>query len=403
MDVTDHHFRTLCRMISKRSVLYTEMVVDSTLKHNSESAGRWLAYAPEQQPLVLQLGGSEPEQMQLAAHIAAAYKYTAVNLNCGCPSDRVAGRGCFGASLMKDAARVAALCQAMATSLPSDTPVTVKCRLGVDDLDSYQFVHDFVDTVSSRAPVRHFIVHARKAWLKGLSPAENRTVPPLWYDRVFALRNDFPHLRFSINGGVRTLEQVLHFLDEESLYGVMLGRAVMEHPWETLGGVDALIYGDHGTAQQTRRDVLQAYGEYVDEIIRSAAVAGHSEQSAEQKRFCGRFPNPSLHLLLKPVMNLFWSIPRSKDWRKMVQQTTEEQSRAMRNGQIPSDFSWATFLIQAAEDTLDSWYLDATWMEEQARKRAASFTASNESCSQETEPLLAMHHALETFASSVLP
>lgn len=377
MDVTDLHFRTLCRMISKRAVLYTEMVVDSTLKHNAENADRWLAYGPEQQPLVLQLGGSEPETMRAAALVAAPYNYSAVNLNCGCPSDRVAGRGCFGAALMKDPSRVAALCRAIAESMPSHTPVTVKCRLGVDDLDSYVFVRDFVRTVSNNAPVHHFIVHARKAWLKGLSPAENRTVPPLWYERVSALRDDFPHLNFSINGGIRTLDQVRHFLDLESLYGVMLGRAVVEHPWETLAGVDALIYHDNCTAKQTRRDILQTYGEYVDAMLSSASTSS-TGKSVSQATFRRWIPNPSLHLLLKPVMNLFWGVPRSKNWRKMIQSATEEQTRRQRNGIAPAEFSWAAFLIEAAEQTLDPWYLDATWMEEQAQKREMCSNAVSE-------------------------
>jgi tRNA-dihydrouridine synthase A len=375
MDVTDNHFRTLCRLLSKHALLYTEMVVDSTLVYNASKADHWLAFHPAQQPIVLQLGGSDPQKMRAAAEIAAPYGYSAININCGCPSDRVAGRGCFGAALMKDAPGVAALCRAIAEVVPASTPITVKCRLGVDDLDTYSFARDFVQVVSENAPVRHFIIHARKAYLKGLSPAENRTVPPLRYDRVLALARDFPHLHFSINGGIRTMAQVRHFLDTEHLYGVMVGRAVMNHPWEALAGVDAVIFGDDSCAQRTRRDVLQAYGAYVDKQLHAASIYG---QETDERESCSRGSQwtPSLHVLLKPILNLFWGVPRSKEWRKRVQQATDEQTRIRRNSSVKSNFSWETFLPQVAESTLDPWYVNTTWMAMQSE----SETAAPEDC-----------------------
>ena len=238
MDWTDVHYRSLARLISKKTWLYTEMVVDTTLIHNPD-VGRFLEFPEAQRPIVCQLGGSDPSKLAAAAAVAARYGYDEINLNCGCPSDRVAGAGCFGASLMREPRRVAEACKAMrgavraveergeagqamrevggwgggkgGTELSSDSyrppreiDVTVKCRLGVDDLDSYEALCDFIRIVSTEGKVSHFVVHARKCHLQGLSPAQNRSVPPLRHGWVWGLKRDFPHLRFTLNGGLES-------------------------------------------------------------------------------------------------------------------------------------------------------------------------------------------------------
>ncbi|GFR50100.1 hypothetical protein Agub_g12245, partial [Astrephomene gubernaculifera] len=247
MDWTDVHFRQLARLLSRHTWLWTEMVVDKTIIH-TQNLDKYLWFPPEQRPLVLQLGGSDPATLAAAAARAAEYGYDEINLNCGCPSDRVAGAGCFGAALMLQPALVAECMSAIAAAVegvvgpaaaapaptatatpvggsgeaeegPGEGPekgstgagsppalplpsLTVKCRLGVDEADSYEQLREFVRVVSERSPVRHFVVHARKAFLNGLSPHQNRTVPPLRHHWAWALAAEFPHLQFSLNGGV---------------------------------------------------------------------------------------------------------------------------------------------------------------------------------------------------------
>ncbi|KAL6764649.1 dihydrouridine synthase-domain-containing protein [Haematococcus lacustris] len=198
MDWTDVHYRQLARLLSRHTWLWTEMVVDKTLMYTKQ-LDRFLWFPPEQRPLVCQLGGSDPATLAAATALAVQYGYDEINLNCGCPSDRVAGAGCFGAALMLQPHLVADCMAAMAAAAQG-TPVSVKCRLGVDQVDSYAAVHEFVRVVSSTAPVTHFIIHARKCFLKGLNPHQNRTVPPLRYSWVYGLKRDFPHLRFRRQG-----------------------------------------------------------------------------------------------------------------------------------------------------------------------------------------------------------
>ncbi|KAK9818858.1 hypothetical protein WJX74_002305 [Apatococcus lobatus] len=199
MDWTDVHYRQLARLMSRHTWLYTEMVVDSTLIHNPNT-DKFLWFPPEQHPIVCQLGGSNPTQLAKAALMVARYGYDEINLNCGCPSDRVAGAGCFGAALMLQPETVAACAAAVNAATP--TPLTIKCRLGVDSVDSYESLCRFVSIVSEKSGVTHFLIHARKCLLKGLNPHQNRTIPPLRYEWVWALKRDFPHLSFSLNGGV---------------------------------------------------------------------------------------------------------------------------------------------------------------------------------------------------------
>ena len=223
LDWTDRHCRYFHRLLSKNALLYTEMVSTGALLHGDVQ--RHLAYNHEEHPLALQLGGSEPADLARCARLAAQWGYDEVNLNCGCPSERVQ-RGSFGACLMAEPGLVADGVKAMLDAGP--VPVTVKHRIGIDKLESYAFVRDFVGTVS-QAGCAVFIVHARNAWLKGLSPKENRELPPLRYDMVHQLKRDFPHLLIIINGGIGSTAQVLEQLQQVD--GVMVGREAYHNPW----------------------------------------------------------------------------------------------------------------------------------------------------------------------------
>jgi tRNA-dihydrouridine synthase A len=223
MDWTDRHCRYFHRLLTKHALLYTEMVTTGALIHGDRP--RHLDFNAEEHPVALQLGGSEPADLAACAKLAEQWGYDEVNLNCGCPSERVQ-RGAFGACLMNEPALVADGVKAMrdATTLP----VTVKHRIGIDQGEDYAFVRDFVGTVAE-AGCELFIVHARNAWLKGLSPKENREIPPLRYEVVHELRREFPHLKFVINGGFKTNEQIAEQLDH--LDGVMVGREAYHAPW----------------------------------------------------------------------------------------------------------------------------------------------------------------------------
>ena len=230
LDWSDKHGRYLHRLITQKTRLYTEMVTTGGLLHGGER--RHLRYDEVEHPLALQLGGSEPADLARCAQIGARWGYDEINLNCGCPSERVQ-RGAFGACLMAEPQLVADGVKAMVDAV--DVPVTVKHRIGIDKEESYAFVRDFVGTVAD-AGCRVFIVHARNAWLKGLSPKENREIPPLRYERVYQLKRDFPHLTIVLNGGVTTDEQIAEHL--RHVDGVMLGREAYHHPW-MMSGWDA--------------------------------------------------------------------------------------------------------------------------------------------------------------------
>ena len=205
MDWTDRHFRYLARLLTARTVLYTEMVVDATLLHSARASG-YLRHSAVERPLVAQLGGSDPVSLAAAAAaVLAAGGFDGINLNCGCPSPRVAGRGCFGAALMLEPARVAAAVDSMAAAAGPALPISVKCRLGVDGMDSYAAFAAFLATVSASGACTRFIVHARRCLTRGLSPKDNRTVPPLRYHWVQRAALEFPHLSIGINGGVEGL------------------------------------------------------------------------------------------------------------------------------------------------------------------------------------------------------
>ena len=261
MDWTDRHCRYFHRLLSQHTLLYTEMVTTGALIHGD--VPRHLRFNAEEHPLALQLGGSEPADLAHCAKLGQDWGYDEININCGCPSERVQ-RGAFGACLMNEASLVADCVKAMVDVV--DIPVTVKHRIGIDKEESYDFVRDFVGTVAD-AGCTVFIAHARNAWLKGLSPKENREIPPLRYDLVYQLKRDFPHLTIAINGGITTSAQVTEHLQQVD--GVMLGREAYHNPW-WLAEWDAAFYG--ATATELSRELVEA--QMVDYMEREAAENG---------------------------------------------------------------------------------------------------------------------------------
>ncbi len=269
MDWTDRHCRWFHRRITRRARLFTEMVTTGALLHGN--VPRHLDFDASEHPVALQLGGSEPADLAHCARLAEQWGYDEVNLNCGCPSERVQ-RGAFGACLMAEPQLVADCVAAMrdATSLP----VTVKHRIGIDRSESYDFVRDFVGTVAERGGCQVFTVHARNAWLKGLSPKENREVPPLRYEMAYRLKRDFPGLVIVINGGVTSDEQIEEHL--RHVDGVMVGRQAYHEPW-CMAGWDARFFGDSGPAPE--RDAVEAEVVAYLERLRAAGTPwGHGSR-----------------------------------------------------------------------------------------------------------------------------
>ncbi len=266
MDWTDRHCRVLHRLITRRTRLYTEMVTTGALLHGD--VARHLDFSAEERPLALQLGGSEPADLAHCARLAARWGYDEVNLNCGCPSERVQ-RGAFGACLMAEPQLVADCVAAMREAV-SDTamPVTVKHRIGIDREESYAFVRDFVGTVAQRGGCEVFIVHARNAWLKGLSPKQNREVPPLRHEFVYRLKADFPHLTLVLNGGVTDDVAIATHL--QHVDGVMVGRHAYHDPW-AMAAWDQRFLGA-GDAAASDTDEVEA--RYVDCVARLPSVGG---------------------------------------------------------------------------------------------------------------------------------
>jgi len=263
MDWTDKHCRYFHRLLSRHALLYTEMVTTGALLHGD--VPRHLRFNVEEHPLALQLGGSEPADLARAARLGEEWGYDEINLNCGCPSERVQ-RGAFGACLMAEPQLVADGVKAMCDVV--NLPVTVKHRIGIDKGESYDFVRDFVGTVS-QAGCSTFIVHARNAWLKGLSPKENREVPPLRYEMVHQLKHDFPQLNIMINGGINTPEQVHAQL--QHVDGVMIGREAYHNPW-WLASWDTDFFGDAVPAEVVTREHIEAL--MVDYMARESALYG---------------------------------------------------------------------------------------------------------------------------------
>jgi tRNA-dihydrouridine synthase A len=266
MDWTDRHCRYLHRLLTRHTLLYTEMVTTGALLHGD--VPRHLRFNAEEHPLALQLGGSEPADLARAAQLGEQWGYDEINLNCGCPSERVQ-RGAFGACLMNEAQLVADGVKAMRDVV--QIPVTVKHRIGIDKSESYEFVRDFIGTVAE-AGCEVFIVHARNAWLKGLSPKENREVPPLRYDVVARLKHDFPQLTIAINGGFKDSAAVAEQL--EQVDGVMVGREAYHNPW-WLASWDTEFYGD-APGLLTREAVEERMVEYMEREAREHGTHWYS-------------------------------------------------------------------------------------------------------------------------------
>lgn len=254
LEWTDRHFRYFIRRITRHTLLYTEMITTGAVLHGDRE--RLLGYDPQEHPLALQLGGSNPAELAACARIAEDLGYDEVNLNVGCPSDRVQN-GRFGACLMAEPQLVSECVAAMKASVK--LPVTVKTRIGIDARDSYEELCAFVETVAEGG-CETFIIHARKAWLQGLSPKENREIPPLRYDVALALKRDFAHLQVILNGGIQSLDESLEHLREFD--GVMIGRAAYHNPY-LLADADRLIFGD-AQPVPSRHEVLDAFLPYVE-------------------------------------------------------------------------------------------------------------------------------------------
>lgn len=295
MDWTDRHCRMFHRQITRHTWLYTEMVTTGALLHGD--VPRHLDFNEEEHPVALQLGGSEPADLAKSAKLGEQWGYDEINLNCGCPSERVQ-KGAFGACLMKEAPLVADCVKAMRDAVQID--VTVKHRIGVDDVTSYDFVRDFVGTVTD-AGCRTFIVHARNAILQGLSPKENREIPPLRYEFAYRLKQDFPQLEILINGGVKTLQEIDAHLAHVD--GVMLGREAYHNPY-LMASFDARYYGEQ-TEPLSRADVLRAMIPYIEEQL---AKFGRSEKGGGLK----------LNSITRHMLGLMAGLPNARGFRQTL-------------------------------------------------------------------------------------
>lgn len=293
LDWTDRHDRYFLRLISKHALLYTEMITTGALIHGDRQ--RYLQFNAEEHPVAIQLGGSEPADMALCAKMAEDEGYDEININVGCPSDRVQ-RGSFGACLMAEPNLVAECVSAMQNKV--DIPVTVKSRIGIDNNDSYEALHQFIDTLS-KAGCETFIIHARKAWLQGLSPKENRDVPPLRYDWVYQIKQDFPALEIIINGGIKTLEACDEHL--QNVDGVMVGREAYHNPY-MLATVDQRYYGSTAPVL-TRKQVLEVFYEYV-------------QRQRDQDVY--------LKHMSRHILGLFQGMPGAKAWRRRLSENAHK-------------------------------------------------------------------------------
>jgi tRNA-dihydrouridine synthase A len=287
MDWTDRHCRFFHRLLSRRTRLYTEMVTTGALLHGD--VPRHLDFDASEHPVALQLGGSEPADLARCAQLGVEWGYDEINLNCGCPSERVQ-RGAFGACLMAEPRLVADCVKAMVDAV--DVPVTVKHRIGIDKVEDYGFVRDFVGTVAE-AGCDVFIAHARNAWLKGLSPKENREVPPLRYETVHRLKREFPQLVIAVNGGLARDEVVQEQL--AAVDGAMIGREAYHHPW-WLARWDELFYRE--PPSQLRRDDIEA------QMVR------YMEREHAQR-------GTPWHSIARHMMGLYNGLPGARRWRQV--------------------------------------------------------------------------------------
>jgi len=293
LDWTDRHCRFFHRLLTQYSLLYTEMVTTGAILYGNRQ--QLLAYSPQEHPLALQLGGSDPQALAECAQIAQDYGYDEVNLNVGCPSDRVQS-GRFGACLMAEPELVAECVSHMQNRLK--IPVTVKTRIGIDDNDSYEALQYFTSTVAA-AGCKKFIIHARKAWLKGLSPKENREIPPLRYDIAAKLKADFPQLIFILNGGIKTHAQIEEHL--QVFDGVMLGREAYQNPY-ILAFIDQKYY-DNASLIKSRAQVLDLLLPYIESELRKGQSLTH---------------------MTRHILGLFQGQPGARLWRRYLSENAHQ-------------------------------------------------------------------------------
>lgn len=331
---TDRHYRYFMRQITRRTLLYTEMITSGAVLHGNRE--KLMRFSPEEKPLALQLGGDNPNELADCARIAEDLGYDEINLNVGCPSDRVQ-KGNFGACLMADPELVRNCLKAMKEAV--EIPVTVKHRIGlqtrkgIDGLDTYDSLARFVKVVAESGCDR-FIVHSRIAILEGLSPRDNRSVPPLRYQDVYQLKKDLPHLAFEINGGIRTLDDISHHL--RSVDGVMVGRAAYENPY-LFSEVDGRFYDDdHPT--KTRRQIVEAMVPYLENWIAQDVFPNH---------------------IIRHMLNLFSQRPGTKRWKRYLSQNGHKSEvgveilrRAM--NEIPEDVLDERLVVPHSEDCVDA-------------------------------------------------
>lgn len=293
LDWTDKHCRYFHRILTKQTLLYTEMVTTGAILYGK---GDYLTFNSEEHPVCLQLGGNDPKALAQCAKLAQEYGYDEINLNVGCPSDRVQN-GMFGACLMGNAELVANCIAAMQEQV--DIPVTVKTRIGIDDQDSYVFLCQFIEKVMAFSNT--FIVHARKAWLSGLSPKENREVPPLNYERVYQLKQDYPHLIIAINGGIKTIDEIKHHLNYVD--GVMVGREAYQNPI-LLTEIDSKVFGlDEPIINPV--SAIKALYPYIEEQLKHGSQLNH---------------------IMRHTLGIFNGRKGAKQWRRYISENAHKKN-----------------------------------------------------------------------------
>ncbi len=315
LDWTDKHCRYFHRQMSHHALLYTEMVTTGAIIHGK---GDYLAYNQEEHPIALQLGGSNPEDLARCAKMAQERGYDEINLNVGCPSDRVQN-GRFGACLMAEARLVADCISAMEAEVT--IPVTVKTRIGIDEQDSYEFLADFIQTVDSNSKNNEFIIHARKAWLQGLSPKQNREIPPLDHQRVYQLKKDFPHLSIAINGGIKTIEEMKEHL--RHIDGVMVGREAYQSPY-LLADIDNQLFAED-KVKLSRYAVVESMFPYIEKELSKGTYLNH---------------------ISRHMLGLFQNMPGAKQWRRYISENAHKSGAGIEVLQsalakVPEEFSKA--------------------------------------------------------------
>lgn len=326
MDWTDRHFRFFFRQLSRNTLLYTEMVTTGAILFGDRD--RFLAYNPIEHPLALQIGGDDPEAVAKTVEIAEAYGYDEYNLNVGCPSDKVQ-EGHFGACLMATPNTVAAITRAMRSV--TDKPVSVKHRIGIDGRESYDEMLEFVDTVAATG-VERFTVHARIAMLNGLTPKQNRSIPPIRYEDIYRLKAERSELEIGINGQIHTLDEITKHL--EHVDTVMIGRAAYEHPWDFIG-IDHRVFG-RPLPEISRREVVESLYPYMDDL---------DAQGIPPRR------------MINHLLNLFTGCPGAKRWKRALSGRLpsipgrELLARAL--GAVPEGVVDVPYSVEAISPTTD--------------------------------------------------